>query len=106
VLAVGDGFGGIGEQAGGLDNDVYTVGVPLDIARVSLSMDIDLLAVDNDIFIFSVNRAFEIAIIAVMREQEGICLGVCQIVERDYFDLIGPNPLMPTRTGMSLISFN
>ena len=42
------GLGGIGEEAGGFDDDLRADGSPVQLGGVALGEDLDLLAVDGD----------------------------------------------------------
>jgi hypothetical protein len=48
VAEVGLGLGGVGEEAGGLDDDLRADGGPVELGGVALGEDLDLLAVDGD----------------------------------------------------------
>ena len=80
-----DGFGGIGEKAGGLDDDIDAVFAPGDSGGVALRDYLDFFPVDDDGFFFGGDFARVAPVNAVPFEQVGVGLGIRQVVDRDYF---------------------
>jgi len=88
VLPVRNRFGGIREETGGLDDDVDAFAVSLDRAGLALGEDGDLLAVDDEVFLFGGDIARERTVGRVPLEHVGVGLDIGQIVDRDDFDVV------------------
>ena len=75
------------EETGALDNDVDTEFAPRQVLRVALSIDADLLAVDNEVFAFGVNFTVEVVVYGVVFEQisQGVSAG--EVVDCYDFEL-------------------
>src|SRR5436190_7609209 len=77
------GLGGIGEQAGALEHDVDPEVAPRQARRITLGKDPDLAAVDHDRRVAGPNVARVGAIGRVALEQEGVHLGINEVVDGD-----------------------
>ncbi len=84
---VGLGLGGVGEEAGGLDDDLGADGGPVELGGVALGEDLDLLAVDGDEVVAVLDVVFEVAEDGVVLEQVGQGRGRGEVVDGDEVDL-------------------
>ena len=80
-------FGG-GEQAGGLYDYLYAEVLPGDLGRVALGQDFDGPAVNRDGSVAGADVAGERAVVAVVLQQVGVCLGVGQVVDGYYLERV------------------
>ena len=81
----------VGEEAGAFQRDVDAVGGVRQLGRVALGGDVDALAVDDHVVAVGVDFAREGAVDAVALEQQGVGLGVGEIVDRDQLEpAVGP----------------
>ena len=76
------------EEAGGLDDDVGIHFVPLQIGRILLGGQADLVAVDNHVVAFDLDVAFELAVNRIILQHVSEILGVEQVVDADNLDIL------------------
>jgi hypothetical protein len=88
AIGMRPGFIGIGEFAGGLDNDIDAVIFPGNGGGVAFREHLDFPAVNDNRFIFSGHLAGIRAVNAVPLEQVGVGPGVGQVVDRHNFYVI------------------
>jgi hypothetical protein len=81
VPLVGNGLGGVGEEARAFHNDVNILASPRDRAGIPLSEDLDRPSVDHDVVAVSSNLAFERPVVGVERKQVGVGCGVGQVID-------------------------
>ena len=81
------GLFGVGEEAGGLDHDLCADGGPVELGRVALGEDLDLLAVDGDEVGAVGDLVLEVAEDGVVLEEMGQGGGGGQVVDGDEFDV-------------------
>ena len=84
---VGLGLFGVGEEAGGLDDDLGADGGPVELGGVALGEDLDLLAVDGDEVLAVGDLVLEVAEDGVVLEQVGEGGGGGEVVDGDEFDV-------------------
>jgi hypothetical protein len=75
------------EQAGGFDHDVGADLAPLQVGRVALLRQADLLAVDDERVAVHRHVALEAAVHAVVLQHVGQVVGLEQVVDADDFDV-------------------
>ena len=75
--------GGLGEEAGGLDDDVHAQLAPGQLGGVALGQDLDGLAVDDDVAVLDLDAGRQAAGDGVVLEQVGERLGAGEVVDRD-----------------------
>ena len=81
----------VGEQAGGLDNEVHVQLAPLQVLRVLLVEDLDAVAVDGDGVIVVGNLAVEATQYGVVLQQVRESLVIGQVVDgNDLKVVVGP----------------
>jgi hypothetical protein len=78
-----------GEQAGALEHDVDVVVLPRNLGRVAHGVDLDALAVDDDVAAFRGNLARELAVRGVVLGQVRVGGGIAEVVDRDHFEFAG-----------------
>ena len=76
-------FVGVGEDAGRLEDDVDAEVAPRQCRRVPLGQDPDLAAVDDDRAVAGLDLAVIGAIRRVVLEQQGVHLGIDEVVDGD-----------------------
>ncbi len=81
------GLFGVGEEAGGFDDDFGADGGPIEVGRVTLGEDLNGFAVDGDGVGARGDLVFEVAEDGVELEQVGEGGGRGQIVDRDDFEI-------------------
>ncbi|MNY11394.1 hypothetical protein D3C86_1444220 [compost metagenome] len=86
-VEVGLGLGGVGEDAGRLDDDLGAELLPGDHGGVALGRDLDLAAVDDDGALGVIDRAGVDAVDRVVLEEVSERLGVGQVVDADELQL-------------------
>ena len=84
VSLVGDGLGGVGEEAGALHDDLHVLAAPRDRPRILLGEDLDLPAVDDQVVALVADLPLEGAVVGVELEEVGVGLRVGEVVERDH----------------------
>ena len=84
---VGFGLGGVGEEAGGFDDDFGADGGPVELGGVALGEDLDLLAVDGDGISVGGDVILEVAEDGVVLEEVGEGGGGGEVVDGDELDL-------------------
>ena len=84
---MGLGLFGVGEEAGGLDDDLGADGGPVELGGVALGEDFDLLAVDGDEVGSVGDLVLEIAEDGVVLEQVRQGGGGGEVVDGDEFDV-------------------
>ena len=84
---VGLGLFGVGEEAGGLDDDLRADVGPVELGGVALGEDLDLLAVDGDEVVAVGDFVLEVAEDRVVLEQVGQGGRAGQVVDGNKFDL-------------------
>ena len=82
-------FSGVGEDARALEHDVDAQVAPRERGGILLGQDLDLAAVDDDRRVAGPDVARVGAVGRVVLEQEGVHLGVDQVVDRDDLDVGG-----------------
>ena len=65
------GLGGVGEEAGGLDDDLGAYAGPVELGRVALGEDLDFFAVDGDEVLTVADFVLEVSENGVVLEQVG-----------------------------------
>ena len=80
---VGDRLGGVGEEAGALDDDLYPLARPVDRPGILLGEDLDLPAVDDEVVPLVGDVPLERTVVGVELEEMGVRLGVGEVVEGD-----------------------
>ena len=106
----------LGEAPGRLDDDLDAELTPAQRRRVALGEDLDHVGVDDEVGALHLDRSRVAPVRRVVAEQVGVHLRAEKIVYRDDLDVrarftatrrklrpIRPNPLIPTRTVMSLL---
>ena len=73
--------GGLGEEAGGLDDDVDAELAPGEVGRVALGEDLDDVAVDDDVAVLDLDGLLQAAADGVVLEQVGQGLGAGEVVD-------------------------
>ena len=84
---VGLGLVGVGEEAGGLDDDLRADGGPVELGGVALGEDLDGLAVDDDGVFGRGDFVLQVAEDGVVLEQVGERGGGGEVVDGDEFDV-------------------
>jgi hypothetical protein len=84
---VGLGLFGVGEEAGGFDDDLRADGGPVELGRVALGEDLELLAVDDDGVLGGGDLVLEVAEDGVVLEQVGEGRRGGEVVDGDEFDV-------------------
>ncbi len=87
ALEVRGGLGAVGEETGGLDDDVGADLAPREGGRVALGEGLDGLAVDGELAGADFDLIGQSAENAVVLQQVRNGLGVAQVVEGDHFDV-------------------
>ena len=82
-------FVGVGEDAGALEDDVDAEVAPRQGRRVLLGQDLDLAPVDDDRAVAGLDLAVVGAVRRVVLEQQGVHLGVDEVVDRHDLDVRG-----------------
>ena len=82
-------FSALGEDAGGLEDDVDAEVLPRQVRRILLGEDLDLAAIDDDRPVAGLDLAVVPPVRRVVLEQQGVHLGVDQVVHRHDFDVGG-----------------
>src|SRR5690606_30806191 len=77
----------LGEEAGGLDDDVYPEVAPGQVCRVAVFEDLDRLAVDNDLVTIEFDVGGEPPCHGVVLEEVGERLVVGEVVDRDNLEV-------------------
>jgi hypothetical protein len=78
---------GVGEEAGGFDDDLRADGGPVELGGVALGEDLDLLAVDDDEVVALGDLVLQVAEDGVVLEQVGQGGGGGEVVDGDEFDV-------------------
>ena len=76
------------EETGGFDDDIGADFVPLQIGRILLRGQADLLAVDDQVAAVDFDIGFEFAVDRVILQHVGEVFGFEQVVDPDDFDVI------------------
>ena len=83
-------LGGVGEEAGALDDDLRAFLGPGNLRGILVREDANLLAVDRDVVVVhDLDGAIEAAVGGVVAEEVGVGRGVGNIVDRDDLDVVG-----------------
>ena len=85
-LQVRLGLGGVGEVAGGFDDDLGADGGPVELGGIALGEDLDLLAVDGDEVVACGDVVVQVAEDGVVLEQVSQGRRAGQVVDGDKFD--------------------
>jgi hypothetical protein len=81
----------VGEKAGAFERDVDAIGLVRQIGGVALGSHMDALAIDDQVIAIDFDRTRERPMHRIALEQQGVCLGIGQIVDRNQFQpAIGP----------------
>ena len=95
----------VGEDAGRFQGDLALELLPGEVGGIALGRDLDVLAVDHEAALGDLDRSLELAVDAVVLEQQGEVLGVREVVDRDDLELLGrrhhraeDQPTDPTET--------
>ena len=86
ALEVGFGLGGVGEVAGGFDDDLGADGGPVELGGIALGEDLDLLAIDGDEVFAGGDVVVQVAEDGVVLEQVRESCGRGEIVDSDEFE--------------------
>src|SRR5690606_7348622 len=80
----------LGENTGGLNNDVYAQVFPRQVGRIALGEYFDFLAVNDQCAFFVLNRGIQFAMGGVVLEQMSQRADVSQVVDGDnvYFRVV------------------
>ena len=89
----------LGEPAGQLQGHLAAQGLPREVGRVLLGGDLDVLAVDDQAAFGGLDGPLELALDAVVLEQQSKVLGVREVVDRDDIELDPGPPPAPGRPG-------
>ena len=88
VVQVSAGPVGVGEDAGGFDDDFDAVVAPGNLSGVALGDHGDALTVDHEVAVDDINLARVAAVVGVVLEEMGVGVGVGEVVDRDDFEVI------------------
>ena len=77
------GLVGIGEEARGLDNQVYADFAPRDVQRVAVAEHANLMAIDNDEIALDLDLVVNTAMDGIVLQKMGVSLGAARIVDSD-----------------------
>ena len=81
------GLGAVGEEAGGLDDDVDSEVAPRKVARLAVGQDLDGLAVGDDAVFGRDDLVERAAVDRVVLQQMGHRGNVTEVVDRNHFDV-------------------
>src|SRR6266487_1003486 len=88
ALQVCGGFAGIGEEAGGLDNDVGTKVRPGDLRGIALRDDLDFVPIDDQRVFGGRDLTRKTTVGGDVLQQVSICLRVCDVVNGNDFQFL------------------
>ena len=84
---MGFGFGRVGEEAGGFDDNLSADGGPVEVGGVALGEDLDFFAVDGDRVSIGGDVVFEVAEDGVVLEEVGEGCGGGEVIDGDEVDV-------------------
>ena len=84
---MGLGLGGVGEEAGGLDDDVHAQLAPGQLGGVAVSQHADGLAVDDDVLLVVGDLSVQTTHDGVKLEEVGESLDVGEVVDGDDLEV-------------------
>src|SRR4030042_223078 len=85
---VGNRLGGIGEEAGGLDDDIDAIVFPGNSGGVAFRDYLNLLSIDDDSLFFRRHFTGIATVDAVPFQQVGVGPGIGEVIDRHHFNFV------------------